>query len=300
MDGKVIPLPDTRSTRPPQPIDPRRGRLPEPGEGWGSSEVGVRPEEDRSQRARPQQDQAQNDKVEALGRLAAVSSHEFNNLLTVIQGNTSFLLSRALDPEARQELEEIAMACERGKVFTDRLRQLSPRAWRSNQTIEISSFLRSLNPGRWISGEVVFLKELPSHPCSVQVHPDDLADAIRALVRNADQAVHSRGSRGSIRLRVESTPGESVDGKPSPGWIHLEVADDGPGMDEATAARATEPFFSTRRDPLGAGLGLSIALGVIRQSGGTMRIDTASGWGTRVHVWLPAAPRIQGLPRARS
>ena len=214
----------------------------------------------------------------------------------VIQGNASFLLSRVQDPEARKQLEEITTASERGKQFTARLLQLSPRTRRSHQTIEISSFLRSLNPGQWISGEVLFLKELPSHPCPVQVHPDDLADTIRALLLNAHQAVASKGTTGSIRLMVESIPGESGDGEPSPGWVHLEVADDGSGMDEATAARAMEPFFSTRCDPRGAGLGLSIAFGVIHQSGGTMRIDTASGWGTRVHMWLPAAPRIQGLP----
>jgi signal transduction histidine kinase len=289
MDGNVIPLPESQESRSPGPM----GRGPGPGERKGGN-----PRARRGPAAA--EVRSQMEKMEALGRLAAASSHQFNNLLTVIQGNASFLLSRVQDPEARKELEEITMACERGKLFTDRLRQLSPRAWRVHQTIEISSFLRSLNPGRWIAGEVLFLKELPPYPCPVQVHPDDLADTVRALVQNAHQAVQSRGSLGSIRLRVESIPGESVDGDPAPGWIHLEVEDDGPGMDEATAARALEPFFSTRRDPRGAGLGLSIAFGVIHQSGGTMRIDTASGWGTRVHVWLPTAPRIKGVPEEPS
>lgn len=299
MDRKVTPLPGPQTTRPSHSTDQRTGQRPDPGEGWGPSGVGVQPGRDPSRRARPEPDQSRNDKVEALGRLAAASSHEFNNLLTVIQGNASFLLSRVQDPEARRELEEIAMACERGKVFTHRLRQLSPRAWRVQQTVEISSFLRSLNPGRWISGEVVLLKELPPYPCSVQAHPDDLADAIRALVLNAYEAVHSQESAGFIRLRVESVPTESADGESSPDWIHLEVADDGTGMDEATAVRAADPFFSTRRDPRGGGLGLSVASGVIHQSGGTLRIETARGWGTRVHVWLPAVPRIQGVPGAR-
>jgi signal transduction histidine kinase len=237
--------------------------------------------------------QAEDRKMEAVGRLAGASAHEFNNILTVIRGNASFLLGDVADPEARKDLEEIVEACDRGVAFTSKLLFLTTRAWRKPRTVDLSNLLRNLDLGRWVPDEVVVCTDLPHDPCRVVADPEHLEDAVMGLIHNARDAL--RGP-GFVRLALESIPGETVDGRQSPGWVHLEVADDGVGMDDATASRALEPFFTTKADPPGRGTGLSTAFGVIRQSGGSMRIDTASGWGTSVHVWLPAAPPVQAHP----
>lgn len=228
--------------------------------------------------------------MEAVGRLAGASAHEFNNLLTVIRGNAALLMGEDLDPEARKDLAEIVWACERGAAFTAKLLLFTNRAWRKPRTVDLCNLLREMDLERRIPQGAAVCTELPRVPCRVVADPEHLEEAVLALVENAREAIHARGFVRVVLRPVTDRPEGKGQG---PDWFRLEVADDGVGMDRHTAVRAPEPFFTTKTDIPGAGTGLSSAFGIIRQSGGCIRIDTAPGEGTRVHVWLPAAPRLQ-------
>jgi len=241
---------------------------------------------------------------EALSRLAGASAHEFNNLLTVIVGNASFLLSEIEDEAARRDLEAIVAACERGSGFTSKLLLMSARAWRECRTVDLGNLLRSMDLGEGAEGEVVVIADLPETPCRVVADPQHLEDVVTGLIANARDALPARGfvriALNPVRLTGKGTSARPFSGEPtSEEWVHLEVSDNGVGMDPATAARATEPFFSTKPNPDGGGLGLSTALGVARQSGGTLQIESATGGGTRIHLWLPAAPEVRAHPEMR-
>jgi signal transduction histidine kinase len=227
---------------------------------------------------------------DAVRRLAGASAHTLNNLLTVIQGSASLLVSEVRDPDFLLDLDEILDACERATAFTDRLLALAGARWRNPRTVELRSFLVEQRPRRRLPGNVLFCEELPAQPCPVLVDPEGLEETLDALLTNAEEAVDGRGS---IRVSLEPAllPPEREGTEHA--WVRLEVADDGHGMDEATASRALDPFFTTRGNASGRGLGLSLAFAFVRASGGTLRFRTAPGRGTRVRLRLPAAPTLK-------
>jgi signal transduction histidine kinase len=120
---------------------------------------------------------------------------------------------------------------------------------------------------------VDLLIEGPSAATPVRLDPVAFEGTVRALVANAVEAV---GAKGSVAVRLETADGGA----------RLSVRDSGPGMDRDVAARASEPFFTTK--PGAAGLGLAQAMAFARQSGGTLSIDSAPGEGAEVAVTLPA------------
>jgi signal transduction histidine kinase len=120
---------------------------------------------------------------------------------------------------------------------------------------------------------VDLLIEGPPGPSPVRLDPVAFEGAVRALVVNAVEAV---GAKGSVAVRLEATEEGA----------RLSVRDSGPGMDRDIAARASEPFFTTKAGA--AGLGLAQATAFARQSGGSLSIDSAPGEGAEVAVTLPS------------
>jgi signal transduction histidine kinase len=108
------------------------------------------------------------------------------------------------------------------------------------------------------------------------------------LVANAREAM---AGGGEIHIAARDEPGTS-----HRRFVHLTVADTGEGMDPETVARISEPFFTTRREAGHAGLGFATVHRIVNESGGTLGVDSAPGGGTSVHLRLPAAFDVSGLP----
>jgi CheY-like chemotaxis protein len=119
----------------------------------------------------------------------------------------------------------------------------------------------------------------------VEVDPGQIQHAIVNLVLNARDA-------GARRILVGIAPADGVE----PGWVALFVRDDGCGMDAGTLARATEPFFSTKRPHEGTGLGLAIVHGIVQQSGGRLEVESSPRRGTTVRVLLPCTTKPRPVP----
>ncbi|MBE3638216.1 hybrid sensor histidine kinase/response regulator [Mangrovicoccus algicola] len=231
-------------------------------------------------------------KMEALGQLSSGIAHDFNNLLTVIIGNLVPLCDRLGDTEETRDLARPALAAaRRGANFTRRLLAVARRQALQPAAVDvedaIGQLVKLLRPS--LPENVELATRLRGGAKPAFVDPGQLEMALLNLAINARDALRD-GGRIELASRHQTLgPAEAEALKLGPGdYVRVSVTDDGPGMDAATAARAFEPFFSTKADGGGSGLGLSMVYGFLRQSGGAVQLDTAPGMGTRFDLFLPA------------
>ena len=234
---------------------------------------------------------AQVHKMDAIGQLTGGVAHDFNNLLTPIVGSLDLLRRRTLDDDKAQRLISGAMqAAERAATLTQRLLAFARRQALKPQAVDAGALIEGLADllKRSIGPTVTIGLELPRHLPPVQVDPNQLELALLNLAINARDAMPGGGK---LTITASSTVADArnlLDLEPG-GYVRITATDTGTGMDKATLARATEPFFSTKGVGKGTGLGLSMIHGLAAQSGGTLRIESASGEGTSVGIWLPVA-----------
>jgi len=216
-------------------------------------------------------------RMESVGRLTGGLAHDFNALLGVMTGALDMMLRQADDPARVRRLGQAALAAgQRGEQLTRRLTAFSQGDDAPVfQTLDGGVLLRGMETRlRAMAGPGVDLMiEGPSEVAPVRLDPVAFEGAVRALTQNAVEAV---GAKGSVAVRLEAL---------MEGGLRLSVRDTGPGMDREMAARAVEPFFTTRDGA--AGLGLSQAYAFARQSGGVLSIDAAPGGGAEVSITLP-------------
>lgn len=236
--------------------------------------------------------------LDAVALLAGRVAHHLNNLLTVVDGNASHLLETLEAAGPVGELEEIRSVCGRASGLATRLLAISGCRWCEPRVLDLRGLVADMDLGRFFGHNVVFCTDFPSTTCPVRVDPAHVEEVVLGLVLNAREAV---GDRGTVRLGIDVLSGMTSEGSPAGGWVQLEVSDSGPGMDRDTLARIFHPFFSTRPFAEDRGLGLSVACGIVRQFGGTMRVSSAPGHGTTVRLWLPvAAPGVVKESRPES
>ncbi len=230
-------------------------------------------------------------KMEAMGQLTGGVAHDFNNLLTPIVGSLDMLQRRGLGGEREQRLiAGAAQSAERAKTLVQRLLAFARRQPLQPTAVDVAKLvtgmadLISSTSGPQIKVMVETSEGLPP----AKADPNQLEMALLNLSVNARDAMAEGGA-----LRI--TASESLVGAGHPTtllagrYIRLSVADTGVGMDEATLARAVEPFFSTKGVGKGTGLGLSMAHGLASQLGGALTIQSRRGVGTNVELWLPVS-----------
>jgi len=249
-------------------------------------------------------------KMEAIGRLAGGLSHEFNNMLTVINGNVDMLAHNP--PEGvglRPEVREIRQAVRKAGLMTHQLMAFSrsqalvPRVLDLNLVVgDVCAILRRLLPA-----DISVLFRPGPDLGSVRLDRGQIEQAIMSLALNARDAMPLGG-----RLTVETANQDlAPDYQPrhiglSPGpYVVLTVSDSGEGMPAETRAKLFEPFFSMKGRRRGSGLGLATVHGIIKQSGGDLWVDSKQGAGTTFRIFLPrveeapavaAAPAEEGTP----
>lgn len=218
-------------------------------------------------------------RMENVGRLTGGLAHDFNALLGVMTGALDMMLRQADDPARVRRLGEAALSAgRRGEDLTRRLTAFSQGDDKpALQILDAGVLLRGMETRlRALAGPGVDLMiEGPLEPSPARLDPVAFEGAVKALTQNAVDAV---GQGGSVAVRLERL---------MEGGLRLSVRDSGPGMDRELAARAIEPFFTTRDGA--AGLGLSQAYAFARQSGGVLSIDSAPGEGAEISVTLPQA-----------
>ena len=232
-------------------------------------------------------------KMEAVGRLAGGVAHDFNNLLTAILGYAELLAVRTdLEPGARQNVETIQKAGRQAAAVTHQLLAFSRKQILQPRVIDLNALVLDFEKIlRRVIGEHIDLRNVPQAANSrVRADPNQIEQVVLNLGVNARDAM-PKGGQSTIRTaNVEFTAAEAQRQAPdmeAGPYVLLEVSDTGHGMDEETKTRIFEPFFTTKGPGKGTGLGLSTVYGVVRQSGGTVCVDSAPGAGCTFRVYLP-------------
>jgi signal transduction histidine kinase len=241
---------------------------------------------------------AQAQKMEAIGRLTGGVAHDFNNLLMAVLGNLDLLSRRLTDPKHVRYLEQARAAGERGAKLTGQLLAFSRR-----QRLEV----KAMDIGEAVEAAAALLRPTigGAHQLNVEVAPDlwpALGDATQVelmvvnLSLNARDAMALGGvvsiSASNVTVARRRDRGE---GPPAGDYVMIAVADTGEGMTPEVAARVFEPFFTTKPLGKGSGLGLPQVLGLAKQLGGGVEIDTAPDQGTTVRVYLPRAAAFDAV-----
>jgi len=232
-------------------------------------------------------------KMEAIGQLTGGLAHDFNNLLTVIIGNLAALRDQRPDDPALADFVDPALqSARRGAQLIKRLLSFSRQQPLEPQAVAIGRLIDDLS--RLIRRSLPESINIATH-CDdpgvfARVDPAQLESALLNFAVNARDAMPEGGKLEIAAHHVELAGDAAAYDVPPGSYVCIEVSDSGCGMDENTLARACEPFFTTKRLGLGSGLGLSMARGFIRQSGGGMRIVSAPGAGTQVSIIIPATP----------
>jgi two-component system cell cycle sensor histidine kinase/response regulator CckA len=236
-------------------------------------------------------------RMEAVGRLAGGIAHDFNNLLTIIKGYTELASMRAKDlPELKADIERIEDASERASGLVRQLLAFSRRQVLQPKVLDLNGIVVGLDKllRRLMDEDIEMLTVADKHVGAIKADPGQIEQVIMNLVVNARDAMPDGG-----RLVVE-TASVDLDGTYArdhatvrPGrYVMLAVSDTGVGMSAETVAHIFEPFYTTKENGRGTGLGLSTVYGIVKQSGGYVWVYSEPGKGTTFKVYLPCVDEV--------
>ncbi len=258
---------------------------------------------------RMQEQLAQAQRLQAVGKLTGGVAHEVNNMMTVVIGFSRFVLQE-LPPEhpQRHEVEQIVRAATRAAGITQQLLAFSRQQVLRPSIIQLEPLVQNVAPLlRQLLGVDKTLEVRPSaEPLQVYADPGQLEQVLINLAANARDAM-GPGGRLTIELGEKAFDAGYASLHPEimmvPGrYAAIMVSDTGAGMDATTRARVFEPFFTTKAVGEGTGLGLATVYGIVKQSSGYVWVYSEVGLGTTVKVYLPlmgAAERLSdGAPAA--
>lgn len=230
-------------------------------------------------------------RMEAIGRLVGHIAHDFNNLLTTIKGNTDLVLLE-LAPEAplREDVQEIRRAAERGAELTRRLLAFARSQVLQPEMLDLNALVAGSAPllRQTLGASIQLMTRLEPEIGTVNADSRQLEQVLIHLAANAREAMPASGrleiaTRDAVLTEDDRRRNPYV--TPGP-YVLLEIRDTGCGMDPDVQARAFEPFFTTKSNR-GAGLGLSMVFGVVKQSGGHVWLRSEPECGTTVSIYLP-------------
>ncbi len=236
----------------------------------------------------------QSQKMEAIGLLAGGVAHDFNNILMVVSGFSELALrSLAADHVARDSIEEVQKASKSASLLTRQLLALSRKQVFRPKVINLNSLVSALeNILRTLVGESIELTtRLGADLHNVLADPTQIEQVLLNLALNSKDAIETSGKISIETANVpqqEDVADHEDDFLQTP-HVVISVKDSGCGMDSETQARMFEPFFTTKEKSKGTGLGLSTVHGIVKQSGGHIRVDSKPGQGSVISIYLPAA-----------
>jgi len=230
--------------------------------------------------------------LETAGHLAGGIAHDFNNVLTVINATAELAMMDLKEGDPlRADCVQIRSAGQRAALLTKQLLAFSRKQILNPEVLSLSTLIHSMKDAlvRLIGEQVVLAVHAPHGVGNVIADSAQMEQVVTNLAVNARDAMANGGTLTIETQDVEldaafAAEYESV--HPGP-HVMLEVRDTGSGMDEEVCKRIFEPFFTTKGRGKGPGLGLSTAYGIIKQSGGSIWVDSKVGRGTTFKIYLP-------------
>ncbi len=232
-------------------------------------------------------------KMEAVGQLAAGVAHDFNNILTVIQGHADLLLHKVnSDPQSENPLKQICLASERAGNLIRQLLMFSRKQVMQHRFLDLNEVISNL---------LQMLQRLLGEHIALEIHPAARLPAIYGDTGMIEQALMNlavnardampKGGRLIVRtsLKKFENSAKSLNAQAREGeFVCLSVIDSGCGMDDKTLNRVFEPFFTTKEVGKGTGLGLATVYGIVQQHQGWVEVESQVGQGTTFTIFLPA------------
>jgi signal transduction histidine kinase len=229
----------------------------------------------------------QSQKMEAIGQLSGGIAHDFNNLLTIIQGSLRLLQRRVAQgrTDIQRYLDSANEGVDRAANLTQRILAFSRRQPLSPKPVNLSGLLEGMSDLlRHSVGDGVEIEMRLGADWAVLCDANQMENVILNLAINARDAMPAGG-----RLLIETAnrPRIQRSGIPAVDHVELMVRDTGTGMSEEVRQKAVEPFFTTKPQGRGTGLGLSMTFGYVRQSSGDLTIESELGKGTTIRILMP-------------
>jgi PAS domain S-box-containing protein len=231
----------------------------------------------------------QSQKMEAVGQFTGGAAHDFNNLLMAILGSLEILRKRLPnDPRLLALLDNAVQGAKRGSSLTQRMLAFARRQELKHEAVDLAHLVDNILEllARSLGPTINIETRFPPEAVRVRTDANQLETALLNLAINGRDAMPDGGTI-TISVAEHSIAGAHSTGLPPGPYACLTVSDTGHGMDEATLARATEPFFTTKGIGKGTGLGLSMVDGLIGQSGGKLIVQSVPGRGTTIELWFP-------------
>jgi PAS domain S-box-containing protein len=231
-------------------------------------------------------------RLEVVGRLAGGVAHDFNNLLTVVLGSAEqAAITVDKGSAAAAYLAQIQEAGTRAAQLTKQLLAFGRRQIMQPRVFDLDDLVRRIEAllRRVIREDITLVTDLGAAGARVRADPGMLEQVLMNLVVNARDAIRGSGTIQISTRREATVCGEGIrSGCELAGpCVWISVRDSGSGMDPETLAHVFEPFFTTKGPGVGTGLGLAIVHGVVQQSGGGIRVDSAPGAGSTFEIVLP-------------
>jgi len=241
----------------------------------------------------PVSDRRQADSLAASAQLSSMAggiAHDLNTILTTIYGYSEQALENLDDdPDTAQFIRRIIAAADRAKALTGQLLSLSHRAAEEKVQVRVADIITDtidfIRPS--LPTGIRFVRALNAPHASVMAVPAQLFRIFLNLLLNAAQAIGQK--EGTITVTLESPVTEDGE-KEVPDGTHLliRISDTGKGMDNQTAARIFDPFFTSGKEN-GTGLGLTVVSEAVRELGGRIRVSSVQGGGTTFELLIPGA-----------
>ncbi len=228
------------------------------------------------------------DKMHAVGRLAAGIAHDFNNLLFVILGYADELLAATLDDHSQHALTEIQKAGKSAASLTQQLLRFSRKQPVDKQDVDLNEVIKDTEElFRRVGGpSVAWQFKLDESLGGIRADQGQIKQIIMNLVANARDAMQGSGRVTIQTINVDVPRADSTSGE-TERFIALSVTDTGGGMSADTAEHLFEPFFTTKQPGGGTGLGLSIVHSIVTDHGGTIHVESTPGNGACFTLYFP-------------
>ena len=254
----------------------------------------LRESAERAERRKLQEQFLQAQKMESIGQLAGGVAHDFNNILTVIQGHASMLrLRTSLPDEVRGSINQILLAAERATTLTRQLLTFSRKQTTQARVLDLNEVVANMTKmlKHILRADVTLSVNYGSRSFLVRADAGMMEQVLMNLAINARDAMPG-GGKLIISTTDECIGPEYVQLNPQGSvgdFVCLAVTDTGEGIPPENLARIFEPFFTTKPIGQGTGLGLATVYGIVRQHNGWLTVYSELGKGTVFRIYLPAA-----------
>src|SRR5215472_6739014 len=233
-------------------------------------------------------------RMEAVGRLAGGVAHDFNNLLTIIKGYVELALNRiGGQPELRGNIQQISDAAERAVTLVRQLLAFSRKQVLKPKVLDLNGVVLNMDKmvRRLMNENIEMRTNVEKSLGAVKADPGQIEQVILNLIVNARDAMPDGGKlwieTRNVELESDMANGQgSIKAGP---YVMLTVRDTGVGISTETLPHIFEPFYTTKENGRGTGLGLSTVYGIVKQSGGHISVGSELGKGTTFKVYLPRA-----------